>query len=141
MIFKVKKGGSILGPNNVLYRSGQVVPSGLLSAAQIKEHLSSGYLTALRSKPPELSPEEVEAGLSAEEESTDAPPGVETNLGISEEGTPTITSLWAIDPDGLRSMSLDQLNVMIMERDDKVEPFEDLEEAIAWLSQDYEEPA
>jgi hypothetical protein len=44
-----------------------------------------------------------------------------------------------MDPDGIRGLALDQLNIMILERDDEVAPFETVEEAAAWLSQDYEE--
>jgi hypothetical protein len=46
-----------------------------------------------------------------------------------------------MDPDGIRGMSLDQLNVLILERDDSVELFEDVDEAAAWLSKDFEEIA
>ena len=48
-------------------------------------------------------------------------------------------SIWTMDPDGIRGMSLDQLNVLILERDDSVELFEDVDEAAAWLSKDFVE--
>ena len=56
------------------------------------------------------------------------------------EGRPvrTIPSIWVNDPAGIRGMDVDALNIMILERDDSVEPFDTAEEAIAWLSQDFE---
>ncbi len=66
--------------------------------------------------------------------------------GVDSEGKPTkvekveVASRFAFDPDGLRGLDLDQLNVMIAERDPSVEPYESVEEATAHLSQDWVEP-
>lgn len=47
-------------------------------------------------------------------------------------------SKWTVDPADVEGWSLDQLNVRIKEIDERVEPFETVEEAVAWLSQDFE---
>jgi hypothetical protein len=49
-------------------------------------------------------------------------------------------SRWSIDPATLRGMTLEQLNVMVAERDEKgeIKAFTTIEEAIAFLSQDFE---
>ena len=44
---------------------------------------------------------------------------------------------WTLNPSALEGKSLDELNVMVAERDSSIEPFETSEEAIAHLSQDY----
>lgn len=157
MILKVKKGGSIKGPDNKVYKGGTVIPNGLLTEAMIKEHLASGYLSVLRS-PKSVVPTLAEvraAGYSEEaaksivadaeaaagEELVEFAPGVEDVPGMSDTGKPVkVASKWALDPDALRGVELDQLNVMIIERDAEQQPFDSVEEAIAWLSQDYEEP-
>lgn len=47
-------------------------------------------------------------------------------------------SIWVLDPDDVKDRSLDELNVMILERDENLEQFETVEEARWWLTQDYE---
>lgn len=47
------------------------------------------------------------------------------------------TSKWTIDPTSLEGRDLEQLNVMILERDPNQSPFATVEEAKAHLSQDY----
>ena len=72
----------------------------------------------------------------------DNAPGSSPVAGLSESGNPVaVNSRWDLDPDGLRGMTLDQLNVMILERDDSVEPQETVEEAVEWLSQDFKPAA
>jgi hypothetical protein len=141
MILKVKRGGSIVGPDNKHYKSGDVIPSGLLSAKQIQEHLKSGFLQASRPAARALSLEEI-ASVASDEDFVENAPGSSPVAGISESGNPVaVNSRWDLDPDGLRGMTLDQLNVMILERDDSVEPLETVEEAVEWLSQDFKPAA
>ncbi len=47
-------------------------------------------------------------------------------------------SKWILDPETLKDKSIEELNVMVQERDADVEPFLDTQTAAAWLSQDYE---
>jgi len=47
-------------------------------------------------------------------------------------------SPWALDPDGLRTQNLNQLNVMIAERSDNPEHQQESEaDAVKWLSQNF----
>lgn len=55
----------------------------------------------------------------------------------SGPGSGTPLSIWNLDPATLQTQSLDDLNMMILERDEKVEPFASIDEARAWLSQDF----
>lgn len=48
--------------------------------------------------------------------------------------------LWDLDPDGLKGKSLEELNVMVAERDPEIPALDTVEEAVAWLSQDFVEP-
>lgn len=45
---------------------------------------------------------------------------------------------WRHNPDDLEGKSLDDLNIMVQELDESIEPFETEEEAIFFLSQDYQ---
>lgn len=51
-----------------------------------------------------------------------------------------VRSLWNLDPALLKSKTIDQLNVMVQERDNAVEPFSTTPEAVAFLSQDFVSP-
>lgn len=55
-----------------------------------------------------------------------------------EEIAKSDPSPWTIDPATIEGMDLDQLNVMVKERDESVSLFADEEEARAFLSQDYD---
>lgn len=44
---------------------------------------------------------------------------------------------WMCDPDMLEPFTLEELNVMVLERDPNMEPFETREEAITQLSEDF----
>jgi len=137
MILKVRKGGSILCPKGKLFVGGEVIPSGVLSSKQIQQHMKNGFLDVIKGSVATLSVEEIEAELGGD----GLPPGVEAATSMGENGKPVkIASKWNLDPDGLRGMSLDQLNVMIMERDDSIGLLDTEEEAIALLSEDYEAP-
>lgn len=138
MILKVTKGGSVVGPNNVLYRSGQIVPGGVFSDQQVKAHLASGYLRVVPGSAPVAS---VESKPEPEEGAVENPPGLDPTPSVGSSGdlapAPKIASRWVLDPDALKGMTLDQLNVMVVERDESIEPFDTVEEAIEWLSQDF----
>lgn len=117
-----------------IYKPGEEFPEGVLSSEQIKRHIKAGYLVD-GSQPAPAIPADLQPRLP----------------GIDESGRPAgrapkaakpakSKSIWSMDPDGLRGLDVDQLNVMIAERDDSVEPFETSEEALAFLSADYEGP-
>ena len=57
--------------------------------------------------------------------------------GPEVDGAGSPKSPWIFDPAELAGKPLDELNVIIKERDTAVEPFATVEEAIAFLSQNY----
>lgn len=50
-------------------------------------------------------------------------------------------SRWTLDPETLKGKDLEQLNVMVKERDENERPFETVPEAVAFLSRDFKPPA
>lgn len=138
MNLRVKKGGSIMGPDGKVYKGGAIMPPGLLTKSMVLEHVRSGYLEAHEERPKSMGVKDLELRLSDEPEP--APPGVRVDLAVGLSGQPKVASKWARDPDSLRGMDLDSLNVMVAELDDSVPPFETQGEAVAFLSQDYEAP-
>lgn len=54
------------------------------------------------------------------------------------EPEPVARGPWRHNPDHLEGKSLDELNIMVQEQDEDIEPFETVEEAIFFLSQDYQ---
>jgi len=48
-----------------------------------------------------------------------------------------LNSVWNLNPAVMETKTLDQLNVLIHERDTALDPFEDKAEAVYWLSRDY----
>lgn len=69
--------------------------------------------------------------------------GIQTNVVDAPQSqlNPPMQSPWIIDPAAIATKGLDELNVMIMERDAKVVPFNDPAEARAWLSQNWKSGA
>lgn len=115
MHYRVTKNRGCLAPTGTYYAPGQGIDKGEFDQARIDRLVETGFL---------------------ETYDPDAPPPP------PPEGRPvrTIPSIWTVDPAGIRGLGVDQLNIMILERDPSIEPFETAEEAAAWLSQDYEEP-
>lgn len=143
MKYRVRSGGGVIGPDRKLYKAGDILPQGLLTKKQAEAHISAGYLQVIG---------------SADQGPKQVLPGVKGDVSLPGEvdlGNPTpkkrstrkkktapieVKSLWDLNPEGLRSMSLEALNVAICEKDDTLPEFETKDEAIAWLSQDYKEP-
>lgn len=48
---------------------------------------------------------------------------------------------WDLDPETLRGLPLEQLNLMVRERDPNVAPFDNVDEAIAQLSVEFRKPS
>ncbi len=116
MHYRVRKDRGSLSPSGKYYAPGAAIKVGDFGQEHVDHLVEAGYLESYAVAPP----------------APPAPP--------KREGRPvrTIPSIWVTDPAGIRGMGVDELNIMILERDDSVEPFETAEEAIAWLSQDYE---
>lgn len=152
MIYKVKEGGSIMSPDgSMVFKPGMQVPVGGkhgLTQKMINEHLRAGYLRAVAGKAPEMARDDVPGvekdkpviPMESDGERALKPEGADE--GMPDKPEPVkLSSKWAMDPDVLEQMNLEQLNVMVLERDESVPLFETKEEAVGWLSQDYEPPA
>lgn len=143
--YKVAPRCNVILKDRTILRPGQIVPDGAIPKKALEEHVRNGFLL----------PSDKEADSGRVPGVSTNPPvssrdGVEDQI-VSGQGSdpesPRITSRptagadksqWTLDPDTLKDKSLDDLNVMVLERDSSVEPFETEEEAIAYLSQDYE---
>lgn len=160
---RVRRGCSVLSPKDSfgmyrVFKAGELIPEGLFPQATIKEHLASGYCEPVNvGTPPEqdiptdnvpgVQPAPIipsgtrDTSPSAPVELvTTAPGGVTSSVQIKKDPVPEVKtplSIWNLDPEQLKGKSLDELNVMILERDDTIDPFDTLEEAVAQLSQDF----
>lgn len=114
MHYRVTKDRGCQSPNGIVYDSGQKIDSGEFDQGLLDRLVAKGFLETY--DPNEAPP---------------PPPAGRTGR--------IIPSIWIVDPSGIRGLSLDQLNIMILERDPDVAPFEDELEAAGWLSKDFEE--
>ena len=109
---------------------GDVIPEGLLPKAAVADMLNNGFIEKVGSKDK----------LYLHDEGVENPPGAKKDLGLSEDGKPKAVKVkprWDMDPKALKRKSLDELNIMIADKDAKVEPFETRSEAIGFLTQDF----
>lgn len=137
MAIKVRRGGSVMHPNGSrVFSPGEIIPDGLLSKSTVSELVRSGFVVTGKFQ-------QGEPDLGGEYFVEHAPGVAAAPRLASGEGNKGVTtnSPWTLDPDGLRGLDLDMLNVMVQERDASLEPFKDAAEAVGWLSQDYTEPA
>lgn len=116
---QVAKSNSILTPGGAQLLPGADIPPGTLTPERETALLLKGLIVEV---------------LPSEDNPAPAPirKGVPTRPGSG------IPSLWILDPANLEGKDLDDLNVMILERDDSIEPFETIEEAIGQLCMDFE---
>lgn len=124
MKFRVKRGGSVIvgtGRTRKVIKPGELIPDGMLPPESIPSLLKSGHICR----------------VAESAESPDHVPGLDQSTILGSDGEVKLRSKWDLDPEGLTGMDLDQLNVLVAERDSKVEPFETAEEARDWLSQDF----
>lgn len=63
----------------------------------------------------------------------DAPEPESEPVGRGRDVTP---SKWTFDPADLAGKDLDELNVIVLDIDERVDPFDTVEEAVFWLCQD-----
>lgn len=146
--YRVSQGGSILGYKQRVFAPGEIVPDDYFKSDVLKQHLKSGYLVhnTRLVLPAGALPPGVSAPVALETELDLTPEGIakakgEKPIEIDDEPEPAVAhGIWSLDPDGLRRMHVEELNVMIQERDSGVDPFDTSKEAAAWLSQDFVAP-
>ena len=134
-MLRVKRGGSVPHRGRV-YKEGEELPEDELRPKQKAELLrKGGYAEVV---------DVAEAAPTLPPGVADLSPGKKpTELAKQIKGTPepaaaTATPTWNLDPAQLEGKSLDELNVMISERDPKIPELNDRDEAVAWLTQDFE---
>lgn len=115
MHYRTTKDRGCQSPSAVVYGPGEKIDSGEFDQDYLDRLVEKGFLETYN---PDTPPPPAPAGRTGR----------------------IIPSIWVTDPVGILGLSVDQLNIMILERDGSIEPFETAEEAAAWLCQDYEEP-
>ncbi len=113
MNYRVTKDRGCLAPGGARYTPLQEIDQSLFTPDRIESLIDSGFLESFD---PARKPDLIERGRT----------GLVT------------PSIWILDPADLQDKNLDELNVMILERDDELDQFETVEEALAWLTQDFE---
>lgn len=151
--FKVSRGCSIVGLDGKLYREGEILPPGYAPRKKIDDHVRSRHVTPIGSQdqirieqaptapgvepPKPTSSGEHATGVTTSEGGVQKlhldPPATATTGTVAQSDP----SPWTIDPSTLEGKDVDELNVMILERDPEQETMETVEEAVAFLSQDY----
>lgn len=114
MEYRVAKDRGVITPGGEHLKPGEKVDF-LLFGSRLKSLIAKGFVE-------EFDPDAV----------VEVVPEFEPRVGLV---TP---SIWTVDPAVLEYLDLDILNILILEKDDRVAPFETKEEAIGWLSQDFQ---
>lgn len=179
---KVRKGNA----RPVLYQ-GEVIPGGLFTDSQLKEHLKSGYIVPMN-RTEIVDPASLPASTEKRPGETIAPPITAGKKGDNTEGSDPVTtaptgpatrdvpdvndgpsvpisapvienanaaaeaapapgpvvnasgnpvSKFIFDPATLQDKSVEELNVLIKQCDETIDPMDTAAEAIALLSQDF----
>jgi hypothetical protein len=108
-------GGMLFKPGEVLSRKAL----SCISSRNLRRHLSDGTLVLKEIAKPVSKPV----------------PNPEPPAPSSERFDPV--KKWNVNPVSLTGMGLQELNIMVLERDPTVPPFETIEEAAAQLSKDF----
>ncbi|MFG0317080.1 MAG: hypothetical protein ACF8XB_07405 [Planctomycetota bacterium JB042] len=126
----VAKGRSILLPDRSQITEGQTVPLDRVSRDLAREYVRSGFAVEASSGP-SVFDEDDRPPEDPRPPQDDRPPG--------QRDAPPFQK-WGLDPDGLTGLSLEQLNLLVRERDPDIEPFDTVEEAVVQLSHEYVAP-
>lgn len=140
-----------------LYKGGTILPEGVFTREQLEGHLKSGYIEPLPhgegpraeamsdSTGPDAVTKPTRSGEEKVIQTLEGPrgPGVRTSSrqkepAPGERGGGQAPSVWTVDPANLEGKSLEELNVMVLDRDNSMEPFSTVEEAVAQLTADFQ---
>lgn len=167
--YRVAKGHSIMLPPKhdlptavgTLLKEGNVIPDGLFSKAEIDRKIRDGYVVAhgMPDREPEASgtvpgrslgqdPLDADSAPTISDgtlsSSSSGPNSIRTSVAEKEANpvSPEVTNdptPWVLNPAGLMDKDLDELRVMILERDPDfdTDSVGTVEEAIEFLSQDF----
>lgn len=117
---------------------GEEVTEEMLSSKAIKKLLEKGQIR-VKGGEVEADPEKIET-LKAHDVDLDKGQKVKVEQGKPIDKHQKPVGLWNVDPAILESKSLEALNVMIAERDPKLEAFSNRDEAVKRLTSDYVAP-
>lgn len=112
MNYRVTKDRGCLAPGGAYYKPLCEIDQALFKPEGIQALIEAGFLESFEPAP--------------------SAPAPEGRTGLVSP------SKWSLDPADLQDKGLDELNVMILEREEDLEQFETIEEARAWLTQDYQ---
>jgi len=76
-------------------------------------------------------------GLIIEVKTGKAPPKAKVQISKAWRASHQPVSKWALNPADLAGKTLKQLNIMILEKDQSMEPFDTLDQAVEALSKDF----
>jgi len=123
---------------------GATLPPGALSSDQIREHVKSGYLVPLGAGEQDRSIPGVET-LQLQDDPNydvkaksdkDSQPSIK-KVKVTRKPPAGVHGKWNMDPKVLEEKNLNQLNVLIKDRDKRRKAFETKADAVNWLSQDF----
>lgn len=155
--YRVSQGCAVI-VGGTKYRAGDVLPADYAPKKTIDDHVRSRHVTPVGSQDQKrieesTTPPGVEPAIPTKSNSgDDNEPGDGVVTQINAKGVQEVSqrrttdakvenSPWNINPDELQGKSVDELNVMILERapegGDEPPEFETPEEAVAYLSQDH----
>lgn len=127
--------------------AGEMIPDGLLTPREIKNKLADGCIVAVGGEAVEQGPlggtVPGEVDMSEKETPVVVDDSQPTKVATLKKPQPEVkqdATPWTLDPSTLEGKDLDELLVMIAERDEdfEVEAIESVSEAIEFLSQDFE---
>lgn len=140
-----------------LFRAGQILP-GTMKTDWLNDALRQGFVEVARDptaetraeNPGVVTPPVLKANdQSKDDKATTTPAPVNLGSGGPAGVTVKVTDptrpaepkaaqgIWNLDPAALQGRDIANLNVLVKERDPSVAEFTTVEEAIAWLSQDF----
>lgn len=120
----------VVAKGRAIHWNGQVIEEGAdvtgMPFKNMVDHIKSGFVVELDT--PDPLPEEQRKFVEP----------IASDQDLAVQGTKLqAVGKWALDPKALKGKTLDQLNVMVKERDAQLKPFEKTEDAIERLSSDF----
>lgn len=149
---KSRVSGDVRGRDLDRIMSGQEIPDGLLTPQEIKNKVANGVIVPIGGEavqqealggtvPGEIDLSENEGKVVLTEDNGDVKTETISKREPENNAVKQAPSPWTLNPDDLSGKSLDELQVMVLERDEdiNVKEFESVEEIVAFMTQDFED--
>jgi len=164
--YRVKQGGCVMHQGRIYYGGSTEINNIGLTQAQLDKKVRSGYIEPIGSYDSELADAPVplppgadplptlpaleKAGVTTLSGDNPIPRRPSTTFPREVVGRPTVqvtpikapvqvSSIWTVDPATLEGMDIDQLNVLVKDRDANATAFTEVDAAKAQLSKDFKE--